>query len=162
MLVMIYEHLRGADSPWSAYFAVLPTHFDSPMFWSEDELAELQGSEIVHMVGKASAEDAILEHLAPVIRQHSQHFPGVPAEEDAANKMVLTLAHRMGSLIKAYAFDIATDDDGEEKEGEDGYVTDEEESQQPPKGMVPYADLLNADADRNNVCLARSCTLNYI
>ena len=33
---------------------------------------------------------------------------------------------------------------------EDGYVS-EDEDEALPKGMVPMADMLNADADRNNV-----------
>ena len=55
----------------------------------------------------------------------------------------------------------ATDSSGEvrrrltvykDKEDEDGYVEDDEED--PPKGMVPLADMLNADAERNNARLS--------
>lgn len=153
MLTMIYEFLRGERSDWYPYFAILPHHFDTPMFWSETELQELQGSEITNMIGKDAAEESIRQHLLPVMLQNPQHFPGLPADEPAASAAVLELAHRMGSLIKAYAFDIANEDDEDEKaEGEDGYITDEEDGQPPAKGMVPFADLLNANADLNNVC----------
>jgi SET domain-containing protein 6 len=54
----------------------------------------------------------------------------------------------------AYAFDIekSEDDDDEPEDENDGYMTDDEEEQL-SKGMVPLADLLNADADRNNARL---------
>ncbi|KAL2002522.1 hypothetical protein VTN02DRAFT_6609 [Thermoascus thermophilus] len=154
MVVMIYEYLQGEASPWSAYFKVLPANFDTLMFWSDSELAELQGSAIVDKIGKQSAEESILEMVAPIVRANPSLFPPVGGlssyDGDAGSQAILHLAHRMGSLIMAYAFDIEKSED-EEGDGEDGYVTDEEE--QLPKGMVPLADLLNADGDRNNARL---------
>lgn len=152
MVVMIYEYLRGEASSWSAYFKVLPVNFDTLMFWSDPELAELQGSAIVDKIGKQSAEESILEMVAPIVRANPSLFPPIGGlssyDGDAGSQAILHLSHRMGSLIMAYAFDIEKSED-EEGDGEDGYVTDEEE--QLPKGMVPLADLLNADGDRNNV-----------
>lgn len=61
MLVMMYEQARGEDSPWHAYLSRfmarqhfrlivasenMPSHFDSPMFWSDQELVELKGTDI--------------------------------------------------------------------------------------------------------------------
>lgn len=59
----------------------------------------------------------------------------------------------MGSLILAYSFDIEKDEDNSSKSGEDGFVTDDDDEDENllTKGMVPMADMLNADADRNNV-----------
>ena len=37
ILVMIYEYHHGSASNWAPYFAVLPTDFNTLMFWSEDE-----------------------------------------------------------------------------------------------------------------------------
>ena len=55
-----------------------------------------------------------------------------------------------GSLIMAYAFDLDQNGDQEEADAdEDGFIEDDEED--PAKGLVPFADMLNADADRNNV-----------
>lgn len=123
------------------------------MFWSKEELAELQGSAIVHKIGKQEADESVLRLIAPVIREHTSLFPpskDVPSfEGQEGEQAILQLAHRMGSLIMAYAFDIEADEDREEDRDEDGLVTDDEE--EPPKGMVPMADMLNADADRNNV-----------
>jgi N-lysine methyltransferase SETD6 len=155
IVVMIYEYLLSEDSAWSAYFQVLPTSFDTLMFWSKSELSELQASAIVNRIGKQDAEDSVLELVAPIVRSNPTLFPpleGLSSYEGTdGNNALLDLAHRMGSLIMAYAFDI--EDDTHDGGDEDGYVTDDE---QLPKGMVPLADLLNADADRNNVSLIPS------
>jgi SET domain-containing protein 6 len=155
MLVMIYEYLQGDQSRWAPYFRVLPTRFDTLMFWSPAELAELQASAIVDKIGKQGADESILGAIAPIVRANPSLFPpvnGLPSYEgDAGTATLLELAHVMGSLIMAYAFDIEKADDDDEPEGSnDGYMTDDEEEQL-SKGMVPLADLLNADADRNNV-----------
>lgn len=156
MLVMLYEYLQGSKSKWAPYFRVLPTRFDTLMFWSPAELNKLQGSAIVDKIGKQGAEESILESIAPIVRAHPALFPpanGLASYEgDAGAAALLELAHMMGSLIMAYAFDIekAEDDDDGAENPDESYMTDDEEEQL-PKGMVPLADLLNADADRNNV-----------
>ncbi|RAH70918.1 ribosomal lysine N-methyltransferase [Aspergillus aculeatinus CBS 121060] len=156
MVVMIYEYLRGDQSPWAPYFRVLPRNFDTLMFWSPAELAELQGSAIVNKIGRQGAEESILETVAPIVRANPSLFPPIDGlasfEGDVGTQALLHLAHTMGSLIMAYAFDIEKPEDEDERDGEDGYVSDEEEGQS-SKGMVPLADLLNADADRNNARL---------
>lgn len=155
MLVMLYEYLQGPKSRWASYFHVLPTHFDTLMFWSPVELKELQASAIVEKIGKRNAEESILESIVPIVRANPSLFPPVNGlasyEGDAGAAALLELAHMMGSLIMAYAFDIEkAEDDDEPENPDDSYMTDDEEEQL-PKGMVPLADLLNADADRNNV-----------
>lgn len=155
MVVMIYEFLQDDQSAWAPYFRVLPRNFDTLMFWSASELEELQGSAIVEKIGKQGAEESILESIAPIVRANPALFPPIDGvasyDGDAGTQALLHLAHTMGSLIMAYAFDIEKPEDEEgDRDGEDGYLTDEEEEQS-SKGMVPLADLLNADADRNNV-----------
>lgn len=157
ILVMIHEFLQGDKSPWAPYFSVLPSTFDTLMFWSESELSELQASAILNQIGKADAEKSIVDMVVPIVHAHPEFFPPTNAgvssfEGENGVKKLIELAHRMGSLIMAYGFDIEkTDEDGE---GEDGYVTDEEE--QLPKGMIPLADFLNGDAHRCNVSCALS------
>jgi SET domain-containing protein 6 len=154
MLVMIYEFLQGDASTWAPYFKVLPRSFDTLMFWSEEELAELQGSAVINKIGKQGAEELILGSIAPIVRSNHALFPPIEGlasyEGDAGTQVLLNLAHTMGSLIMAYAFDVEKPENEDERDGEDGYMTDEEEEQS-FKGMVPLADILNADADRNNV-----------
>jgi SET domain-containing protein 6 len=69
ILVMLYEYTNGDASNWAPYFSVLPTDFNTLMFWSDDELAELQGSAVLHKIGKEGANEAFMEHLLPVIKE---------------------------------------------------------------------------------------------
>lgn len=157
MLVMLYEYLQGEKSRWAPYFKVLPSRFDSLMFWSSAELQELQASTIVEKIGREGAEESIMESIAPIVRGNPALFPPAPGlssyDGDAGAAALIELAHVMGSLIMAYAFDIekSEDDDDEGDANDESYMTDDEDEQL-PKGMIPLADLLNADADRNNVC----------
>ena len=145
ILVLIYEYLQREKSPWKPYFDVLPSTFDTPMFWSEPELHELQASATRGKIGKAEAEDMFRTKLLPIFRSHANvfSFSGELNDED-----FVALAHRMGSTIMAYAFDLEPDDDNDDEDEEgDGWVEDREERSM--MGMVPMADILNADAEFN-------------
>jgi len=65
ILTMMYES-RSA-SPWRPYFDVLPSTFDSLMFWDDAELKELQGSAVVDKIGRQEAEALYRHTLLPVI-----------------------------------------------------------------------------------------------
>ncbi|KAI9782017.1 MAG: hypothetical protein M1816_002126 [Peltula sp. TS41687] len=172
ILVMIYEYLQGPRSKWKPYFDVLPEIFDTLMFWSDAELAELQGSAVLQKIGKLEAEKTFRDEIIPMMQAHPDLFAPTPAEslanaqEQVSEAECLALAHRMGSLILAYSFDIEKDEDRSSKSGEqDGYVTDDDDDDEEEnllaKGMVPMADMLNADADRNNETLIMQAT-NHI
>lgn len=148
ILVMIYEYFQGEKSPWKPYFDVLPSTFDTPMFWSENELDQLQASHMRHKIGKADAENMFRKTLLPIIRSNSGIFGGESRSDDD----LVEIAHRMGSTIMAYAFDLENDEDEEEEET-DGWVEDREGKSM--MGMVPMADILNADAEFN-VCVGVS------
>jgi SET domain-containing protein 6 len=156
ILVMLYEYLNGDASNWSPYFSVLPTEFNTLMFWSEDELAELQASAVVGKIGKEGADEAFTEQLLPVIKEFAEtFFAGDERAKQRAEEMRdarnLELMHKMGSLIMAYAFDVEPANPRKDVD-EEGFA-EEEEDEALPKGMVPLADMLNADADRNNARL---------
>jgi SET domain-containing protein 6 len=156
ILVMLYEYSNGDASNWAPYFSVLPTDFNTLMFWSDDELAELQGSAVLHKIGKEGANEAFMEHLLPVIKEFADiFFAGDERAKQRAEEMRdernLTLMHKMGSLIMAYAFDVEPATPRKDVD-EDGFA-EEEEDEALPKGMIPLADMLNADADRNNARL---------
>jgi SET domain-containing protein 6 len=146
---MMYEHGQGANSTWKPYFDVLPAQgqFETLMYWDEAELRELEASAVVNKIGKETADKSFKENIWPSVKAQPELF-GFSA--DVQEHEVLRAAHRIGSLIMAYAFDIETE---REKEiDEEGYVSDEEDEDM-PKAMVPLADILNADADRNNARL---------
>ncbi|PSS10632.1 hypothetical protein M430DRAFT_30540 [Amorphotheca resinae ATCC 22711] len=144
--LMLSESLRK-DSKWAPYFAVLPRELDSLVFWSEPEIKELQASAVVTKIGKGTAEEMFTQHIAPL----------------GLDNYSIEMCHRVASVIMAYAFDIpeekttGTMDDNEGSEGGDDLVSDDEEEEKTVLSMVPLADMLNADADRNN---ARLCCDN--
>eukprot|EP00873_Tetraselmis_striata_P037760 jgi/Tetstr1/458024/TSEL_044533.t1 len=44
MLHLVLERLRGSASPLAPYIAALPTHFDTPLFYTSRDLRELRGT----------------------------------------------------------------------------------------------------------------------
>lgn len=146
ILIMLYEHLQGDGSLWKPYLDVLPITFDTPMFWSEAERKELKGTVLTEeKIGKQASDDKLRSRIVPVVLQNPDVF--YPAgSEQLGEDALLTLAHRMGSTIMAYAFDLDNKDEDPEEE-EDGWVVDTDA--QMMLGMVPMADILNANADFN-------------
>ena len=150
VLTMIYEHGKGEDSAWWPYLNVLPTNFDTLVYWSPSELAELQGSAVVGKVGKHEADEHFNNTLLPIVQRdptifghYSKAFIGAHAEAS-----FVRICHRMATLIQAYSFDLDVGplSDEEDEDNEDEIVAGDLK-----KGMVPLADLLNADGDLNNV-----------
>lgn len=98
-------------------------------------------------IGRASADEMFSKHISPLEIENATP----------------TMCHKVASVIMAYAFDIpeivakknveAHDHDEEAEE----LVSDHEEDEKTMLSMVPLADMLNADADRNN---ARLCCDN--
>jgi len=137
--VMLSEGLNN-NSKWSPYLAVLPQQLDSLIFWSESELLQLQASTVVQKIGKAFAEEMFSRHITPLGLDNSS----------------TETCHRVASIIMAYAFDIPeklSKDEIEDAEDGDDLVSDNGEEELTILSMIPLADMLNADADRNNARL---------
>lgn len=145
ILAMCAEHMLGQSSTWSPYLDILPTAFDTPIFWSSEELDELQASPLRTRIGKKSADEQFKTRIVPLLGQ----LPGTERLQDDTEKVAL--CHRMASTIMAYAFDIEPASSAQVPDA-DGYISDDELDSL-PKGMVPLADLLNADGARNNARL---------
>ena len=162
VVVMIYEYLERPDTFWRPYFRVLPDHFDTLIFWSPAELAELQGSAVTQKIGKQVADRMFCERVVPIVRNNPQMFPypqGVESYEGpSGQEVILAMAHTMATLVMAYGFDIEKDESMQQVDDE-GFMSDDDEDNL-PKGMVPLADMLNADAEGNNVCSVVRCQLN--
>lgn len=157
---MLYEYEHKESSNWARYFDVLPSEFDTLIFWEQDELEQLEASAVVQKIGRKSADLDFTEKLVPVIQEFADaFFAGDTDAQEKANRMGepqnLLLMHKMGSLIMAYAFDVEPANPPSKVLDEEGYAS-EDEDETLPKGMVPLADMLNADADRNNVCFEPS------
>lgn len=151
ILVMVHEYLKGTESSWYPYFNLLPETFDSLMFWSDEELLSLKGSAVVDKIGKESADSTFTEQLIPLIAQHANIFQTAGRSNDE----LLSLCHRMGSTIMAYAFDLEKPETSHSPnhQQDDEEWEEEESATSLPKGMIPLADMLNANADHNNAKL---------
>lgn len=108
------------------------------MFWSSDELAELQASSVVNKIGKADAESMFTNYLDLFHDNVDQ-------------------CHQVASVIMAYAFDIP-EVQSENKyqdfeDDEDDLVSDDDEDELTTLSLVPLADMLNADGHLNNAHL---------
>ncbi|KAI1123801.1 SET domain-containing protein [Nemania abortiva] len=143
ILVMIYEYLQGENSRWKPYFDVLPTEFNTLMWWSDKELDGLQTSAIVSKIGKDDADSMFRARVLPVVEKNPNVFYPAGARRLSEDELIL-LAHRIGSTIMAYAFDLENDDEDADQENEDEWVEDRDGKIL--MGMVPMADILNADA----------------
>ncbi|KAG5935947.1 hypothetical protein E4U53_000319 [Claviceps sorghi] len=142
ILALMYEHLLGDRSRWKPYLDILPDAFDTPMFWTEEELSKLQASATLRKIGREGAEDVFRRRLLPAIRGNEAVFGDGAGWSD---EELMGLAHRMGSTVMAYAFDLESEEEGEEDA--DGWVEDREGRAM--MGMVAMADILNADAEFN-------------
>ncbi|KAI9026673.1 hypothetical protein CLU79DRAFT_803426 [Phycomyces nitens] len=145
ILCMMYESQK-VDSFWKPYFDVLPKAFATPMFWGDDDIKGLEGTDIVGKIGKSDAEAMFKTKILPIIKSNPRLFD--------ENVHTVDLFHICGSLIMAYSFtdEIATnankkdEDDEEEEEGE-------EEQGEELIAMVPLADTLNHKTGYNNARL---------
>lgn len=144
--LMLIESL-GSDSNWAPYLAILPQQLDSLIFWSAGDIAQLQASTVSQKIGRDKAEKMFTQHVAPL----------------GLSNYDIDLLHRVASIIMAYAFDIPEERpsdvaNGNEttasEEGGDDLVSDNGEDEKTILSMIPLADMLNADADKNN---ARLC-----
>jgi SET domain-containing protein 6 len=148
IMVMLFEYLQGEQSAWKSYFEVLPDTFDTLMFWSKEELDALEASAIKDKVGKEAADAMFKTKVLPIVKAH-QHVFYAPSTPRLADEQIVQLAHRMGSIIMAYAFDLEKDQDDSDQDNDEqeGWVQDLEGFQ--AMAMVPMADMLNADAEFN-------------
>lgn len=157
ILVMIFEAQHYESSDWSPYFDVMPAEFDTLMYWTEAELKALRGSAVVDKIGRTTANKMFADKIVPIVNRYRDDFNAhALTDED-----IVTLCHLFGSTIMAYAFDLEKpkdangDEDQEEEEQENANWEEDSTSggEVMPKGMIPLADMLNANADLNNAKL---------
>ncbi|KJA29063.1 hypothetical protein HYPSUDRAFT_177169 [Hypholoma sublateritium FD-334 SS-4] len=181
ILCMMWEEARGGASEWAGYFEILPTKFDTPMFWDAADLAELQGTAVVDKLGREQAEKDYAEKVRPAIESRPDLFD--PAEVEA--RYSLAVYHLQGSRILSRSFTLQKDADedededagagdtsvgsamdveadapapaeeahGEHDEDEEGSEDSDEEEDAVVVAMVPLADMLNARYQSENVKL---------
>ncbi|GAA6053605.1 hypothetical protein JCM3770_001549 [Rhodotorula araucariae] len=144
ILSMMREYLR--TSTWAPYFALLPTRFDALMHWSAEELAELEGSNVLSKVGRDEADHEFEETVKPFVKAHEEVF-GNPEEYTAE------LFHRMGSWVLSRSFHVDSKEEEEKDEDSDHEEEEEEREDVADVAMVPFADILNAKSGSDNARL---------
>lgn len=113
------------------------------------------GSAVLDKIGK-KAEETWCKTILPTMLNNEALFPLPSTNHHDRQRQLLEFAHIAGSMIMAYAFDIGDDDsDDESEDAGDGATSDltDDDEDNPTKGMVPFADMLNADAHLNNARL---------
>ncbi|KAL9246367.1 hypothetical protein vseg_019911 [Gypsophila vaccaria] len=75
-LFLIREKLLGDASSWKPYIDILPGYTDSTIYWSEEELSELQGSQLLNTtLGVKELVTNEFAQLEEVILQNKRLFP---------------------------------------------------------------------------------------
>lgn len=146
ILTMLYENSHES-SKWQKYFNILPHSFSTPMFWTNQEISELQGSTLASKIGREEADQSYHDRIAPIIARHPDLF--------IASQCTIQDFHRMGSLIMAYSFDapLTTTSAHSQSDSDPEDDGSEEEEEKFEKVMCPLSDLLNSDTALNNARL---------
>lgn len=156
ILCLAYEwKAKGDESRWKAYFDVLPINdpenytFDQLIFWSDEEVNDLNPSYIVTRIGKESADSLLSRVRGFILALNISKLQDISQEE----------LHKVAALIMSYSFDVQKE---KESDGDDDDEEDEESmeddnipvgSSSYVKSMVPLADTLNADTMKHNASL---------
>ncbi|KAF9227023.1 SET domain-containing protein [Gyrodon lividus] len=109
------EDKRG-KATWAPYMGTLPSAFDTPIFWSAEELGELKGTAVIDKIGRDDAERAYWERVVPAVKTSPILFP--PSHHH--KWYTLDAYHRAGSRILSRSFTVSrwTEDGEDDHEGE--------------------------------------------
>jgi len=119
VVAVMHEMGQGPNSPWHTYFKSMPHREYIPVFWSEEELDLLQGTDIEEC---ADADQALMKE------DWETHVEGLPAAYPSRllpESFTFDAMQRAASLVASRAFGI-----------DDYHGT----------GMVPLADAFNHKA----------------
>ncbi|KAI0032909.1 SET domain-containing protein [Vararia minispora EC-137] len=101
ILCMMWEEARGPASKWSVYLESLPRVFNTPMFWSPEEIEELNGTSVVDKIGKEGADIDYVEKVLPTIKSRPDLFSA-----ESMPHFTLQNYHIMGSRILSRSFHV--------------------------------------------------------
>jgi len=148
------------------YGPSLPIAFDTPMFWSSEDLEQLRGTAVLDKIGKQQAENDYLDKVVPLLKGRTDLFGEYPN-----TLFSLETYHVMGSRILSRSFQVETmsaastdsrqtpaQEDPEmsvdelspnspDNNDSDGIIDDddsEDDDDTADVAMVPLADMLNA------------------
>ncbi|GHJ88587.1 hypothetical protein NliqN6_4989 [Naganishia liquefaciens] len=107
ILCMMWEDAQGVRSKWYGYLRTLPERFDTPMFWSEEELKWLQGTDLLSKVGKASAEETYKTKIVPLLEKYPEVFtPDKSATHRQIKHFSVDDFHVQGSRMLSRSFSV--------------------------------------------------------
>ncbi len=73
---LLYALLHGEGvCPWRQHVLTMPRSFDTPLFWSEEELEEIKGHNIFHLTGMMKRQ--ILSDFQSIYIPLSENYPGI-------------------------------------------------------------------------------------
>lgn len=122
ILCMMWEEAQGNKGKWFTYLASLPTQFDTPIFWSDEELQELRGTAVVDKIGRDEAERDYREKLAPAVKTRPDLF----SSDQIDTWYTLHRYHITGSRILSRSFNVEKWEGEVEQEAE--YVPEEDDN----------------------------------
>ncbi|ANB11485.1 Rkm4p [Sugiyamaella lignohabitans] len=149
-LIAYMMSIQSSDR-WKPYFDILPDSFNTPMFWSDEDIERLRGSALIDKIGKKEADNSYHEQVVPLLNS-----PGASEFFSGDIDTSINAFHRMGSLIMSYGFDIepSKSTNSTSNHGNDGNEDEEDDDVDAVKAMVPLADILNA---HTRLCNAHLC-----
>jgi hypothetical protein len=160
---MIWEWLRGSESPWAPYIDILPWTSDALIFWDEEELEELGGCTVLDKINKEEEKLKLSREVIPLTRAEgflSSLNPSLQRKEARrldSNTDYQNLALRMSAFIMAYSLDLEQEVKRERSSNYPADQDDEDDSDCEStitvsnKAMIPVADMLNADNSQKSV-----------
>lgn len=118
ILMLMWEHWRASTQEassgmaWGPYFGIMPSQFSTPMFWTQEQLEILQGTDIQDKIARAEAEEDYRTYVRPYIEQYPHVFVG--ADVSKAHEVIdkyypMDMYHRMGSSILSRSFHVKRD-----------------------------------------------------
>ncbi|KAI9442566.1 SET domain-containing protein [Lactarius indigo] len=169
ILCLMWEAAQGESSKWSTYLASLPITFDTPMFWSSEDLEQLKGTAVLDKIGKEQAENDYANKVVPILKSRTDLF----GTEHPDPRFSLEAYHVMGSRILSRSFQVEAQPrvdashtpplahegaemdldnssplphgNGDTENIEDDVESDSDNGDDPANvAMVPMADMLNA------------------
>ncbi|KAF3925537.1 hypothetical protein ABW21_db0201015 [Orbilia brochopaga] len=156
ILTVMYENSLP-DSKWRIYLDKLPREFDTLMYWTDDELRELEGSAVLGKIGKQEALILYQAEIMVFAEAHKDVFEGID--------MSLETFHRVGSWVMAFASDLDKPDDenGPQDDTMDHDESDDDDDERfdslnTYKALVPFANLIPGDCELANCEFVPSTT----
>ena len=64
-LLLVAERAKGADSAWAGYLASLPERPESPLFWTPEQLALLDGTQLQQSIEGYRCSDLSMHNAHP-------------------------------------------------------------------------------------------------